>query len=270
MQSGFRPALVLAALAAAAASLSASSTAVMAAPGQAGNAAAPNGVYTAAQAERGGAAYLRNCSRCHRTDLSGDEGLTLNGELYQTLGPSLKGTRFFADWGHGSANRLFRKIRDTMPPDFQSIVDDTTKIDIVAFLLHENGFPDGVQELTRDAETLEAIPIVAQGDEHAAPPNFAVVQAVGCLAAGPDSRWILTNTSTPISTRDGPSTPAELKKAAAQLLGVERIVLVNVTRFDPTAHDGHKMEAKGLLYREPGENRITLSSLEMLASACTK
>jgi hypothetical protein len=231
-------------------------------------AASGTGAYTTAQAERGRAAYLRNCSRCHRTDLSGDEGLTLNGELFQTLGPSLKGDTFFADWGQGSANRLFRKIRDTMPPDFQSIVDDNTKIDIVAYLLHENGLPDGVQELTRDAASLEGIPIIRPGTDHRSLPNFAVVRVVGCLASGPNNRWVLTNTSEPIMTRDAASTVTDLKQAETESLGVERFVLVNAAPFGPGSHDGHKMEAKGLLYREPGENRITLSSLQMLAPGC--
>jgi hypothetical protein len=69
-------------------------------------------------------------------------------------------------------------------------------------------------------------------------------------------------------TRDAASTVADLKKAETESLGVERFMLLNAAPFGPGSHDGHKMEAKGLLYREPGENRITLSSLQMLAPGC--
>jgi hypothetical protein len=66
-------------------------------------------------------------------------------------------------------------------------------------------------------------------------------------------------------TRDAASTVADLKKAETESLGVERFMLLNAAPFGPGSHDGHKMEARGLLYREPGENRITLSSLQMLS-----
>jgi hypothetical protein len=33
---------------------------------------------------------------------------------------------------------------------------------------------------------------------------------------------------------------------------------------------GHKVEAKGLLYREPNESRLNLTSLEMVSSSCAK
>jgi hypothetical protein len=226
------------------------------------------GVFTDAQVGRGRAAYERNCSRCHRTDLSGDEGIALNGELYQTLGPALKGGTFFKDWGHGSLNRLFRKIRDAMPPDFQSIVDDRTKIDVVAFLLHENGFPAGAAELTRDPEMLEQIQIVEQNGEHIALPNFALVQVVGCLEPGPGSRWTLGDATQPTLSRDGPLLAVDLKMAETRPRGSERFLLVNASPFSPKEHRGHRMAAKGLLYREPEENRLTLSSLQMVDSVC--
>jgi hypothetical protein len=226
------------------------------------------GLFTSAQVERGRAAYLRDCSRCHRTDLSGDQGLTLKGETFQTLGPSLKGETFFANWGNGNLNRLFLKIRDAMPPSFQAIVDDKTKVDILTHLLHENGFPSGSEELTLDTERFERIQILRSGLENVALPNFAVVRLVGCLAPGPGNRWSLTHASAPILTTDGASTSSDLKEAAARPLGQDLFLLLNAARFNPGANKGFKMEAKGLLYREPGENRITLRSLQKVAESC--
>jgi hypothetical protein len=246
-------------------------------PASVGGAMAPEipnpiwtGVFTNAQAERGHGAYERNCSRCHRNDLSGDEGITLNGELYQTLGPALKGDTFFKHWGHGSVSRLFRKIRDAMPPDFQSIVDDSTKIDVVAYLLHENGFPAGPEELTPDAGRLEEIQIVRQGTEPGALPNFVLVQVVGCLEPGPGSRWTLTDATEPILSRDGPFSAADLQAAESRPPGGERFLLLNTTSFAPQEHRGQRMAAKGLLYSEPQENRLTIGSLQMVDSRCAK
>jgi hypothetical protein len=198
--------------------------------------------------------------------LTGDEGITLNGELYQTLGPALKGATFYRDWGHGSVNRLFRKIRDAMPPDFQSIVDDGTKIDVVAFLLHENGFPAGSSELTRDAERLEGIQIVRKDADVL--PNFALVQVAGCLEPGASSRWTLTQATEPVLSREGPLSAADLTAAQPGLRGTETFLLLNVAPFDLKAHRGHKITAKGLIYREPNENRLTLSALQMVDSTC--
>jgi len=59
-----------------------------------------------------------------------------------------------------------------------------------------------------------------------------------------------------------------LKTAQARPRGTERFLLVNATPFSPGDHRGHRMAAKGLLYREPNENRLTLSSLQMVESTC--
>ena len=62
-----------------------------------------DGVYTAAQAERGRIVHVNHCSECHHEDLSGGEG------------PALAGNSFMVKWETHSVERLFDKIRDTMP-----------------------------------------------------------------------------------------------------------------------------------------------------------
>ena len=63
-----------------------------------------HGVYTAAQAEtRGRTVVEAHCSECHHDDLSGGEG------------PALVGSSFMVKWEMQSVERLFHKIRDTMP-----------------------------------------------------------------------------------------------------------------------------------------------------------
>jgi hypothetical protein len=38
--------------------------------------------------------------------------------------------------------------------------------------------------------------------------------------------------------------------------------------YSPTAHQGQKMYVRGLLIKLPNEQRMTISSLEMIAPAC--
>jgi mono/diheme cytochrome c family protein len=215
-----------------------------------------NGVYTAAQAARGKTTFETACIRCHGADLTG------------TNGPPLVGDKFLGNWEADSLNSLFVKIRDTMPPNFGTILEPEAKLDIVTYILQTNKFPAGSNDLKVDSESLDAIQIVRKAGDVAAAPNFAMVQVVGCLSQGSNNSWVLTNTSTPIVTRDQPSTPEALKRAEAQALGVDTVQLLSVTPFKPDLHKGHKVEAKGLLYRDPSDKRINLTSLQMVASSC--
>ena len=122
-----------------------------------------NGVYTAAQAQRGKENFDKSCSNCHNADLNGS-----------VRAPSLRGDRFLKNWGNGSANVLFVKLRDSMPATYPDTVPDAIKIDILAYLLQVNGFPSGKEELQLDSKELEDIQIVQKGEQ--AVPNFALVR----------------------------------------------------------------------------------------------
>ena len=198
------------------------------------------GVYTAAQADRGRAAYTTSCLRCHNADLSGDRG------------PALKGERFMTTWGAGGVDRLFAKIRDTMPPFATSTLDDATKLDIVTFILQTNGFPPGGTELA--AADLQSIQIVGQ-NEPPAVQNFSRVQVVGCLARGEANGWVLTGASDPALATD--SAPASTPPTR----GSGRVVLINAGQFDAAAQLGQRVAARGLLYRDDRETLVALSSL---------
>ena len=204
------------------------------------------GVYTAAQAERGKATFLVTCQRCHNADLSGDRG------------PALKGERFMTTWGGGGVNRLFEKIRDTMPPFATSTLDDAAKLDIVTFILQTNGFPAGGKELA--AADLESIDIVAKGEQPKAQ-NFARVQVVGCLARGEGSRFVLTNASEPAVAADNTAVPLPAT-------GTGRVVLLNAQPFNPAGQIGQRVEARGLLYRDEQETLLTVTALKTVGS-CT-
>ena len=62
---------------------------------------------------------------------------------------------------------------------------------------------------------------------------------------------------------------APLSSAAQQPLGTATYRLVSANGFDPAAHVGQKMQAKGLLYRAPGKDRLNLVALEPVGQKCT-
>ena len=203
------------------------------------------GVYTQEQARKGFESYSTSCARCHRLDLSGDEAQNRVGESFMTIGPALRGDTFFERWGDEDLNRLYLKIRDTMPPSFQAILEDDEKVNIVAFLLESNGFPAGAAPLTSNADALERIRIVRDDGSRTAPPSFRRVELRGCVLEGPPGTWIL-------ATDEG-NTP---------------YLLVNVKRFSPTTN--RRVVIEGLVYREGEDRRMNVSSVTELGVDCNR
>ena len=185
-------------------------------------------------------------------------------------GPVVKGDRFVTDWEKGSVNRLFLEDSRHHASVQCGTGDSGDKVDIVAYLLQVNGFPSGNSDCSSSRATLEAIQIVKKGAEASGLPNFSLVQAVGCLTPGQNKRWILTNASDPVATKDESATPATLKTAAAKALGTQTLELVSVSpSFNPDAHKSQKVEVRGLLYRDPKYVELNLTSLEGLSSSCS-
>ena len=225
-----------------------------AAPADGSGARIWDGVYTAAQVEQAKKPLVAVCRRCHSDDLGGSD-----------RGPSLHGKGFMATWETQELSALFAKVRDTMPPDSPSSLPDEDYINMVALILQKNGFPAGNETL--NAKKLDGILIVGK-DGQADVPNFRLVEVVGCLTHGPNDAWTLTRTTAPAVAVERPSTPETLKEASRKPLGSETFRLVSVNSFDPAAHAGQKMQAKGLLYRAPGKDRINLVSLETVDPTC--
>lgn len=203
------------------------------------------GVYTQEQARKGFESYATSCARCHRLDLSGDEAQNRVGESFMTIGPALRGDTFFERWGDEDLNRLYLKIRDTMPPSFQAILEDEEKVNIVAYLLEANGFPAGPSPLTSSADALERIRIVRDDGSPTAPPSFRRVELRGCVVEGPQGTWIL---------------------AADE--GKTSYLLVNAKRFGPTTN--RRVVVEGLVYREGEDRRMNVSSLTEMAPDCKR
>jgi S-disulfanyl-L-cysteine oxidoreductase SoxD len=218
-----------------------------------------SGVYTAEEATRGQAAFVRSCSGCHGAQ--GD---------YRQMGAAFQGNAFMERWRESNVGSLFTIIRDTMPRDSPGFLDDRTYLDIVARMLQVNSFPPGMEELT--VEGIRKIQI--EGKDGPKPvPNGAIVQLVGCLTQDDTSAWIITKGSEPARTdRIQGSTDEELEQAKAKPTGDYTFQLLDINAlagFEPDSHKGHKIQAKGYLRRLPDRQRIDLTSMEMIAAECS-
>ena len=107
------------------------------------------GVYSAAQSERGAAVYNQSCGTCHGEKLGGDIGPTLTGP-------------FWSIWDGRTAADLLKTIRTTMPADAPESLKAQEYADLVAYLFSVNKFPAGDKELPIDQAALESIKITKQ------------------------------------------------------------------------------------------------------------
>ena len=79
---------------------------------------------------------------------------------------------------------------------------------------------------------------------------------------------MLTHSSARPGTRERTVSAAELERARTRALGEETYTLVSAAPFAPDTRRGHKVAAKGLLYRQPGDFRVNVTALETLANSC--
>jgi mono/diheme cytochrome c family protein len=97
---------------------------------------AQDGVFSNAQATRGGALYAQRCAGCHGPALAGAQA------------PPLEGPAFRFKWRKEPLSALFIKIRYTMPPtaaDAERMAPEQGA-DLVAHILKSNGFPAGTAD----------------------------------------------------------------------------------------------------------------------------
>ena len=95
------------------------------------------GPFTTAQVEAGRAAFAGNCAACHKSDLSG-----------ATDALPLAGSGFMSAWSGRTTKQLYDKIHLSMPATAPGSLDETTTIDLVAFILHANGARAGTNAFT--------------------------------------------------------------------------------------------------------------------------
>jgi mono/diheme cytochrome c family protein len=121
----------------------------------AGLSAQPKGqpVFTKEQADAGRKQYADTCARCHADDLGG------NAEA-----PALAGGPFMNSWGTQTTQDLF-KYAQGMPPD-GSRLQTAEYLNVVAFILNQNGAVPGAQALA--ADTAVRVDTIATGEKPAA------------------------------------------------------------------------------------------------------
>jgi quinoprotein glucose dehydrogenase len=221
-----------------------------------------DGVFSEAQAKRGRIAYTKRCSVCHGEALEG------------VSAPELTGNHFLERWREDMLDTIYHYIKENMPfgrpPDAERI-PDKDYLDILTHILSVNGYRTGTNDLTPDL--LESVMLVGKNGPQPVPDGSLII-TVGCLSQNREGVWLLFNATEPARTRRSTtSTPAELQASSQRGLGnlIFRLAdLEAVPGFVPDMHKGHKMQAKGRLVRQPNAERISLSSMEMLDSACGK
>ena len=114
---------------------------------QAPRRSAQEGIYTTAQASRGGALYDDKCASCH--------GSTT--DITPSMAPLLGDYLFQDTWKDRSVGDLFDRIRNTMPQDEPGTLSLQDTADIVAHILNANRLPAGNVALSDDVEPLRLI-----------------------------------------------------------------------------------------------------------------
>ena len=121
--------------------------------GQEASSSVLDGVFTPAQALRGGALYTENCASCHGPDFMGDE-----------MAPSIAGNDFIVYWTEVPVGLLFERIKVSMPADAPGRLSDEEYTDVLAYLLEASSYPSGESELPADKAALDQIMIVAPAE----------------------------------------------------------------------------------------------------------
>jgi len=105
-----------------------------------------DGWYTADQAVAGAKTYSRSCAPCHGVDLQGGAGPALKGASWQEL---YGGAKLLTVWG---------EIKGPMAQYAGTILSTQQSLDLLAYLLQQNGLPAGSQSLADTSELSDTIP----------------------------------------------------------------------------------------------------------------
>src|SRR4029079_12217004 len=108
--------------------------------------------------------------------------------------------------------------------DAPGTLPDQTYVDVLAFLLQQNGFPSGRTDLTSSTEQLDLIRLAKSVPLK----TGTFVQIVGCLQRDGDDTWSLVQANDPTAAPGAALTPADIAEAQGQSPGKHTIGLVNV------------------------------------------
>jgi len=210
-----------------------------------------DGVFTAEQADRGATYFAQHCARCHGANLQGAESKALSGD------------RFWSDWQETTVDYLFGQISRNMPHSedgsLAGTLGQSLYVDIVAHILHRNGFPAGSRALTPDSSA--GVRIVRK-EGPAELPADALAQVVGCLARGTGRTWQLTHVGRPVrvlATGAPDPTSAALGDRTIEL----KFVLTSLDKFV-----GQRVAATGRLIGAGGRDGLNVSTVSAVSQTC--
>jgi hypothetical protein len=149
-------------------------------------------------------------------------------------------------------------------------MSEAAYLDILAYVLRENGFPAGAADLSVDAlDGVEVLP--TRPKPLPAISDFSYVEVVGCLVPGSDGAWTLSSASDPVAAAapGGPlGTAISTSTAPPIALGSQTYHLLDAMAYTPESLKGQKIYVRGLLIKLPSEQRMTISDLRSVSTTC--
>ncbi len=112
-------------------------------------------LYTADQATKGALAYYQNCAMCHGPNLDGQPG--------GYSGPALKGSDFADPSYDFHVSDIFNFVAKQMPAATPGSLSHQQDVEIMAFILQQNGYPPGAKELVYEEAERSQVPIRYHG-----------------------------------------------------------------------------------------------------------
>ncbi|HSH74828.1 MAG TPA: cytochrome c [Longimicrobiales bacterium] len=100
--------------------------------------AAPAGLFSAAQANRGRDQFRSMCTECHTAGEFSDQS-------------------FKVKWSRRSVGDLYEFIHTAMPDDAPGILTEAQAVDLVSYILDMNGFESGSRQMQADQAELDQI-----------------------------------------------------------------------------------------------------------------
>jgi mono/diheme cytochrome c family protein len=104
------------------------------------------GWYSADQAEAGGRLFERDCSTCHGAQLQGN------------IGPALRGAAWNQSFGGAKLLTVWGEVKGPMADYAHTAFSTQQSLDILAYLLQQNGLPAGKEPLADTRELSDTLP----------------------------------------------------------------------------------------------------------------
>ena len=103
-----------------------------------------DGVYSKVQADGAKAQFAKICADCHPFTEAGKK---------KPKDVPLGGETFFENWTGRPLSELATTISLTMPNDGSAVVSEEEALNLVAYILQQNGFPAGSKALDKAGES---------------------------------------------------------------------------------------------------------------------